>query len=278
MNASELTEFNSIRHWLNGDKNFTRGFLLLSAYSDNHTVVDSLKRFPEDSLLFSQLKTRYDRLKAMYDATTEETTPVEVQTVNDKKVIKHVEIFEQVSKIANEVTAIVTATKMNEGERKKQQIQQELKAHFKHRSLWHSELQALTYHLDGSPKKKLTQDEETKAFETAKLLVELQEKIEVALNHLDYYAIHGNFPQTAYKQRVKKAVPLSHPEAILKLKNNVAPQHSKLKTKIAKAKEELPTAMGKSKVRLLHFLAKWQPMFEQLDAEKSKLEKLIHGK
>lgn len=273
MNASELTEFNSIRQWLNGDKNFTRGYLLLSAYSDNHSVVDSLKRFPEDSLLFSQLKARYDRLKAMYDATIEENA-----TVLEKEVIKHVEIFEQVSKTANEITAIVSAIKINEGERKKQQIQQELKSHFKHRSLWHAELQALTYHMDGSQKKKLTPEEEAKAFETSKLLVELQEKIEVALNHLDYYAIHGKFPQTAYKQRVKKAVPLSHPEAILKLKNVVAPQHSKLKSKIAKAKKELPTAMDKEKKRLLHFLAKWQPMFEALDAEKSKLEKLIHGK
>ena len=272
MNASELNEFNSIRQWLNSDKNFTRGFLLLSAYSDNRDVVSSLQRFPENSLLYSEIKSRYDSLKLLYDNTTEEEPKKAAKILHQNKVI------EAAIKQATEVDPIKAYAVHSEKHRKKLQIQDELKDHFKKRSLWHSELQALTYHLDNSPKKNLSPEEEAKAFETSKLLLDLQDKIDTALNHLDYYGIHGNFPQTAYKQRVKKVVALSQPEAILKLKNSVAPQHSKLKSKISKAKESLPALIGKPKDKMMRQLAKWQTQFDELDKEKVNLENVIHGK
>lgn len=248
MSATELSD---IRHWLNSDRNYDRGFILFMAYSRDKSMVESLKRYPNKFMLEKLILSRYEELKA---------EPVAIT----------------VSSISEIVINVPGTTKASEPNKKYLQIKRDLADHFKTRGLWHTQLNDIAYNLDGTEKHNLSDAEQAKAFEYLKLLSELQDKIEIAFNHLSYYELHGKFPETAYKKRTKKEQPITNATAILKLKNSVNPGISKLKKKIEKAKAELELISTKDKPRIMKYMAKWSNELEVLNANKIQLEKLIY--
>jgi hypothetical protein len=259
MTAIELSEFQGLRGWLNSERSYTRGLILLSVSKCDKNILDSLRMYKNDKLLLDTIMLRYSTLKNIYQAVEVVDEDVPVLPVSQPTIV-----LEPVSSTKNKLVA------------KKQQLETELKDFFRKRGVWHTKLAEFAYHKDNTPKTVLTDDEKKNAFYICEDLIELQKNIEKNFVLLDHYALYGHFPETAYK-RVIKPKKLDNSEAFLKLKNSIAPRHSKHKKKIAEAKAVLDTLSPKIKTKTLKKLAKWEEEFEFLNEEKKRLEKQING-
>ena len=217
MTLIEKNQFEHVRTWLNGDRNYHRGMMLLMAYSPNKPLMASLKQWENKDLLHTYLMEMYQELKVKVD----EEPVAEVKTP-----VANIEF-------AKDKTETIVKPILKKADLKKaEEIGRTIKKLSRDRGMWHAQMCETGLDDDGQEKIKLSPKEVERRFELAKLVMEATTQRSELYAITDHFAEYGTMPAEK-KVKVIAATTMTKDEAFKKLKNSVAPNISKLKKKIA---------------------------------------------
>jgi len=257
MTESESQQFEAIRGWLNGKKNYQQGLLLLKAYHQDHAKVTSLEKYQNDYLLHNLMRELYDALKAKKQQATN----------NEPKVVQ------EIAKIAAPISEIPANPKSRDL-KKLEDIKKARTQLYKERAKFHTEMCQLAYNESGTLKPILIKHEIERRHELAKLIIGHTEKIDSYWSIQDYYELNGIWPQEV-QETLPEPIRLTNAEALRQLMNTRS-TITKTEKKIADAKIMVAHQSGKQLDKTKENIAKWEGKLAILKAEKLELEKQVH--
>lgn len=240
-----MSELEDIKNWLNGPRDFNAGLMLHLAYFNDKPGNELLNQHRNAARLFQLLRDRFYELK--------EAVPVPVtRAVN-------------VALAPGQTEYTVPEEYLSRwGELKTEQ------------EMWSTALR-----LVGDGRMTVTEPERLKRAQLAKMIVAHEERLEAlgaAINHIRKFGTAPvGFVLDAPAPKIRKAKPISKytdSEIILRLKNNINPNISKLTKKIADKKLELPGLKGKDLDKANQKLTEWETNLKALYDEKERLLKV----
>ena len=236
-----MTEREEIAAWINSDRDYDKGLILVIAYHQDRR--NEFEKLRSAARLFNFLRDRYYELREQEPApAVEEQGPEQVVSV--EPATEHI--------VPKELLAEWAVIK-TEQER------------------LHTEMCLI-----GDGRMELTDNERKQRSELARMIIKRENDIEALASALNYYKLNGKLPEgytvvEKRKKAVNKYKSLSDSDKILKLKNSILPGISKLKRKIEDTKPLIAAATGKELDKLNGKLNKWESQLKELDDERKRI-------
>lgn len=233
-----MTEREEIAAWINSDRDYDKGLILVIAYHQERR--NEFEKLRSAARLFNFLRDRYYELREQEPAAAgEEKKAVPAEPTTEHVVPK--ELLTEWGIIKTEQERL------------------------------HAEMCII-----GTGRLDLTDAEKKQRSELARMIIERERNIEALASAINYYKLNGKLPEgytvvEKRKKAVNKYKSLSDSDKILKLKNSILPGISKLKRKIEDTKPLIATATGKELDKLNGKLNKWESQLKELDDERKRI-------
>jgi len=237
-----MSELNDLRVWLNGSRNFNEGLMLYIAYINDTAERNLIEKHRNEPKLFNALRERFYVLKDKQPSGSAVTIQVKPVAV---------------------------------GKEENHDVPQELLQHWgqlkTEQERLHTEMSLI-----GENQVELTASQMEQRAALAKLVVEREEMLHELSSAINFCRLNGKLPdgfklhKPVKRQPKKKSVSkMTDSEQILRLKNIINPQLSKLKKKLDDKKAELPKLKGNDLVKANKKLSEWEALEKDLLQEKT---------
>ena len=240
-----MTELQDIQAWLNSPRDFDAGFMLYIAYFNDKDTRFVLERHRNAAKLFNIMRERFYELKNANARECKTNTPV--IKVNGKELTGDFNLPEEY------------LTRW--GELKTEQER------------WHTEMCLI-----GEGKTSLTQSQMKQRAQLARMIIAHEDVLYQLGSAINHYREHGAVPEgfklhqpVPRKKKAKSISKLTETEKVLKLKNSINPNLSKLKKKIEEKKKLIAGLKGKDLERANKKLTEWEEEEKQLLEEKNEI-------